>query len=425
MTADALDVRTILAVAVIIAVVQVVGGLIGRLGQPRVIGEIVAGVLLGPSVLGIVAPDLLDLVFPSAVIEALHVIAQLGLVLFMFLVGLELDFGVLRGQGRRVAVTAQASILVPVLLAVPLAVGLYPGFGNGVDPVAFCLFIATAMGITAFPVLARLLRETGLQGSRIGSLSLVCAAVNDLAAWCLLAVVVSVVQATGPAAALRTLGLLLLLVAVMTLVVRPVLARLPDLPLWLVLLVVLVCAWTSDALGGHVVIGAFLAGAVMPRRERWQQSVHTRLDGVVSVLLLPVFFAVVGLSTRIDQLGTLQVWAVVALVIAVATVGKFGGSSLAARLVGERWTDSITIGVLMNTRGLTEVVVLTVGLQLGVISTTMFTIMVLMALTTTVMAAPALRLIRSRDRRQPSCSGPEHPGRESADSRRSARTGSR
>jgi Kef-type K+ transport system membrane component KefB len=339
--------------------------------------------------------------FPAPVIGALQVLAQLGLILFMFLVGLELDLRLLRGQSGRVALIAQASIVVPVALGLPLAWFLYPSLGDGVDRGTFGLFIAAALGITAFPVLARLLRETGLQGSRAGSISLLCAALNDIVAWGLLALVVAMVDAGGPAGVLRMLGLTVCLLAVTLLVLRPILARLPDLPLWSVLLIALACALTSQAIGGHVVLGAFLAGVLMPDRPQWRRAVRARLDGVVSVLLLPIFFAMVGLSTRVDELTSPAIWAVVLLVIAVATVGKFAGSTLVARLTGETRRDSVTIGVLMNTRGLTEVVFLSVGLQLHIITPRLFTVMVLMAVVTTMMAAPALQVIGRRGEAEP------------------------
>ncbi|MGR7028199.1 cation:proton antiporter [Geodermatophilus sp. URMC 62] len=393
--AAAANVRTLLAVAVVIAGVRLVGWLVARMGQPQVMGEIVAGIVLGPSVLGLVWPDAVGYLFSASVIDALRVLAQLGLVLFMFLVGTELDHAALRGQRLRVAVIAQASVVVPVAMAVPLALWLYPRLGDGGDLLGFCLFVAAAMAVTAFPVLARLLRDTGLARSRVGVLSLVCAALNDMVAWFLLAVVVAVLRADGPGEVTNTLVLTTGFVTVMLGVVRPLLVRLPSPPLWCALLVAILSAAVTEQIGTHAILGAFVAGVVMPRREEWRESLHGRLDGVVSVVLLPIFFAVVGLSTRIDELTGYHL-ALAGVVVAVAIAGKFGGSSLAARCAGERWPEAITIGVLMNTRGLTEVVLLTIGLQLGVITSTFFTIMVLMALITTLMAAPVLRLIGAR-----------------------------
>ncbi|MBP2708515.1 cation:proton antiporter [Microbispora sp. RL4-1S] len=387
---------TLLALGVIMLVIWAVGRLVGRIGQPRVIGEIIAGILLGPSLLGVVAPSAGRYLFPASVVSALGVLAQVGLVLFMFMIGLELDFGRLRGHGARLASVAGASIVVPLVLAVGLALVLYPGYGGGVDELVFCLFVGAAMAITAFPVLARLLKESGLAGTRIGTLSLVSAAVNDVVAWCLLAFVIALSRAAGAGDGVWTPVLAVAYVAVMLGVVRPALARLDTVPIWLALVVALLAAWAADRAGIHVVFGGFMAGAVMPRRAEWQRSVHDRLDVVVTHLLLPVFFVMTGLSTHIEGLRTAGVWGVVVLVVAVATAGKLGGTALAARAVGERWTDAFTLGVLMNTRGLTELVVLSVGLQLGIISSTMFTVMVLMALVTTLMAPPLLRLVQRR-----------------------------
>ncbi|MEV4296114.1 cation:proton antiporter domain-containing protein [Microbispora rosea] len=387
---------TLLALGVIMLVVWAVGALVSRIGQPRVIGEIIAGILLGPSLLGLLAPAAGTYLFPASVVSALGVLAQVGLVLFMFMIGLELDFGRLRGQGARLASVAGASIVVPFVLAIGLALVLYPGYGAGADELVFCLFIGAAMAITAFPVLARLLKESGLAGTRVGTLSLVSAAVNDVVAWCLLAFVIALSRATGAGDGLMTLVLAVVYVAAMLGVVRPLLARMDNVPIWLALVVALLAAWLADRAGIHVIFGGFVAGAVMPRQPEWRRTVHERLDMVVTHLLLPVFFVMTGLSTHVEGLRTAGVWGVALLVIVVATAGKFGGTALAARAAGERWTDAFTLGVLMNTRGLTELVVLSVGLQLGIISSTVFTVMVLMALVTTLMAPPLLRLIARR-----------------------------
>lgn len=391
-TVDA-KVWTLLALGVIVVVVWAVGRLVALLGQPRVIGEIIAGILLGPSLLGLLWPTAERFLFPSSVVGTLGALAQLGLVLFMFMIGLELDLGVLRGQSRRLAAVAGASIAVPFVLAIGLAALLYPHYGRGIGEPVFVLFIGAAMAITAFPVLARILRESGLGGTRVGTLSLVAAAVNDIVAWCLLAFVIALSRAGGTGGGVRTLLHASVFVAVMLLVVKPALARLATVPLWLALAVALIAAWCADRAGVHVILGAFLAGAVMPRRPGWQREITERLDPVVSHLLLPVFFVITGLATHVEGLRTVAVWGVVLLVILVATAGKLGGTTLAARLTGEGWRDALTLGVLMNTRGLTELVVLTVGLELGVIDDTLFTVMVLMALVTTLAAPPGLRLV--------------------------------
>ncbi|MFI1995383.1 cation:proton antiporter [Actinoplanes sp. NPDC020271] len=398
-------VATLLALAAIILTVWVFGRLLGRIGQPPVIGEIVAGIVLGPSLLGLLAPEASRWLFPAPVVSALGILAQVGLVLFMFMIGMELDLRRLRGHGTRVVTTAVASIVVPLALALVLAVALYPAYGGSVNKLVFCLYIGAAMAITAFPVLARILKDTGLAGTRVGTISLVSAAINDAFAWCLLAFVLALGRAGGPGGGIRTIVLSVIFVAVMIFAVRPLLARLGDVPIWLALLVMLLAAWCADQAGIHVIFGGFLAGAIMPRREAWLRSVHERLDVVVSYLLLPVFFVMSGLSTHVEGLRTAAVWGVVALVIVVAALGKLGGTAVSARLVGESWTDAVTLGVLMNTRGLTELVVLSIGLQAGLISSTVYTVMVLMALVTTLMAPPLLRLIEAR--RRPVTAGSE------------------
>ena len=397
--AAAANIQVLLSVGAVVVSVRAVGWLVAKVGQPRVMGEIIAGVLLGPSVLGLVWPEALEFLFPAGVISALKVLAQFGLALFMCLIGMELNFRSLRGQGRRAVAISQASIVLPMVLGCTLALWLYPAYGNGVDRLGFVLFMGAAMSITAFPVLARLLQETGLIRTRTGVLAMTCAAIDDVTAWCLLAVVVATMTSSGFTDAVLTVALAVLYVLVMLRGIAPLLARFERVPVWLVLVVVLVSAWTTEQIGIHAIFGGFLAGVVMPRRDPWRRELHDRMETLVTYLLLPVFFVVVGLGTRVDMLTSPALWAVTALVIAVAVAGKFGGATLAARASGETWRSSATIGLLMNTRGLTEIVILTVGLELGVITPTLFTIMLLMAIVTTLMATPLLRLIRLPDER--------------------------
>jgi Kef-type K+ transport system membrane component KefB len=387
------NVRVLVSLAVVIGAARAAGWAISKVGQPRVHGEILAGIILGPSVLGQLFPGLMDYLFPPEVVSGLKVLAQLGLVLFMFLIGLELDLDKLRGHGHRAFVISQTSIITPILLGVALGAWLYPRLGEDVDRVGFLLFLGAAMAITAFPVLARVLQETGLDKTRIGVLAITCAAVDDVTAWCVLAVVVAIVNATGPEDAVRIIGLSVAFVIGMLVVLRPLVRNAGSVPLWAAICLALVCAWTTELIGIHAIFGAFMAGAVMPRRSSVQHEIRERLETPTLTFLLPVFFVVVGLSTRIDLLNSLYLWGITALVIAVAILGKWGGSMLAARAVGETWQDAAAIGILLNTRGLTELVILSVGLELGVITPTLFTIMVLMALVTTLMATPLLALI--------------------------------
>lgn len=401
LTAAQLNVRVLLALAVVILACRAAGWAMAKIGQPRVQGEILSGILLGPTLLGQLWPRASSYLFPDAVVDALVVLAQIGLVLFMFLIGLSFDLDELRGLGRKAVVISYASIIAPLVLGATLGLWLHPRFGDGAPRLGFVLFMGTAMAVTAFPVLARVLQETGLTHTRVGVLSITCAAVGDVTAWCVLAVVVAVVDSSGLRSITETVVMSVVFFIAMLYAVRPLLMKLPTVPLWLALCLALLAAWVTEEIGIHAIFGAFMAGAVLPRRAELQQQIHERLEQITVTFLLPVFFVVVGLSTRLDTLNSGYLWAVTALVIATAIAGKFGGSMAAAWAVGETPRDAAAIGVLMNTRGLTELVILTVGLELGVITPTMFTIMVMMALATTLMATPILAWISPDYRRVP------------------------
>jgi K+:H+ antiporter len=261
MTTAQVNVRVLVALTIVILAAMAAGWAISKIGQPRVHGEILAGILLGPSLLGLVWPGALDYLFPTEVVGALKVLAQIGLVVFMFLIGLELDLNKLRGHGHKALVISQTSILAPITLGGLLALWLYPRFGDGADKLGFILFLGAAMAITAFPVLARVLQETGLYHTRIGVLTITCAAVDDVTAWCVLAVVVAIVKSTGAADAIQTILLSLLFLAVVLRVVRPILARLPTVPLWLAVSLALLGAWITEEIGIHAIFGAFMIGA--------------------------------------------------------------------------------------------------------------------------------------------------------------------
>lgn len=399
MTPVEINVRILLSLAVVIGASRVAGWAISKIGQPRVHGEILAGILLGPSLLGIVWPNALAYLFPGDIVDALRVLAQVGLVLFMFLIGLELDLAKLRDNGHKALVISPASIIAPMGLGALLALWLYPRLGEGADQLGFTLFIGAAMAITAFPVLARVLQETGLYHTRIGVLTITCAAVDDVTAWCVLALVVAVVEASGFAEALQTIGLSLVFLIAILKLVGPALKRMPAVPLWMTICLALSSAWITEMIGIHAIFGAFIAGTAVPRTADVQRKIRRRLEPAVTTFLLPVFFVVVGLATRVDLLDDAYLWGVTLLVIGTAIAGKWGGSMIAARLVGETWRDAASIGILLNTRGLTELVILTVGLELGVINSTLFTMGVLMALVTTLMATPLLAVILPPHRR--------------------------
>jgi len=382
---------TLLQIIIIVVCGRALGLLLRRFGQPAVIGEIAAGILLGPSAFGYLAPNAFAFVFPAASIPALQSLSQIGLILFMFLVGLEFAPELVRERKRTVVVISHVSIIVPFLLGTALAVYLHPRVSDpGVTFRSFALFLGTAMSITAFPVLARILEERQMLRTKLGTTAIGCAAVDDVTAWCILAFVVMLVRAGNLSALAIKLALLAIYVVAMIFVVRPLLAK-PSLTAALIL--ALASAWITEQLGIHALFGAFLAGAIMPRDE----TLARQMQGI-SVIFLPLFFAVTGLRTNIGLLHTPALWFCCALVLAVAIAGKLGGATLSAVTVGFNWRDATAIGILMNTRGLMEMVVLNIGLDIGVVSRPLFTMIVIMALVTTAMTAPLLDRVVLRAR---------------------------
>ena len=400
-------VKVLLALTVIMITARIVGWLFARINQPAVIGEVVGGILLGPSLLGRLFPEAAAFLLPPDAAPFLGVIAQIGVILYMFLIGLELDLGVLRARLSMTIVISAASIVVPFALGGGLAFGLFESLAPaGVPFSSFLLFIGVSMSITAFPVLARILGDRGLQKTPMGTLALTCAAINDAIAWCLLALVVGVMQAT-PAAAIRTVVLTFLYIAMMltagrAIVVRAVArldrsARIGEQSLALVLVAVLLSAVATEFIGIHAIFGAFLLGAIIPHHSKVSALAHERLADIVRVMFLPAFFAFTGLRTEIGLMQTAEDWLLCGVIIVVATVGKFGGTTLAAKITGLDWRDSAALGILMNTRGLVELIVLNIGLDLGVITPRLFTMLVIMALATTMATTPILMaLLKAR-----------------------------
>jgi Kef-type K+ transport system membrane component KefB/nucleotide-binding universal stress UspA family protein len=396
--------RLLAQAVVIIAASRLVGLLTRRISQPFVIAEVVAGILLGPSLLGWLAPEFSAALFPKESLGIMQMIAQLGVVLFMFLVGLELDPKLLRGRGHTSVAISHTSIVVPFLLGTGLAFYMKDDFSSPAVPMtAFALFMGVAMSITAFPVLARILTERHLLRTRVGAVTIACAAVDDVTAWCILAFVVAITRSAGFTGAFVTTGLVLVYIAVMFIVARPLLVRLaaraatPDAMsqniVAVVLMLVFVSAWTTELIGVHALFGAFLFGAMMPKEGGFSRALAEKLEDLVLVALLPLFFAYSGLRTEIGLLDSPTDWIMCALIIVLACVGKFGGSAIPARLTGLSWRESSALGLLMNTRGLMELIVLNIGLDLGVISPTVFSMMVLMALFTTFMTTPILEWV--------------------------------
>lgn len=391
-------------IAAILVVSRSLGVLMKRIGQPLVIAEVLAGIVLGPSLLGWLWPAAMTGLFPKTSLPSLALLAQVGLVLFMFLIGLELDPKLLRGKTRSSVVISHSSIVVPFLLGAALAVGIYDEYSaTSVDFLSFWLFLGVAMSVTAFPVLARILSERNLISSRVGAIAIACAAVDDVTAWCLLSFVVAIARARGVEGALWTTALALVFITFMILVVRPFLGRvgarvgradaLSHTMVALVLFLLVVSASITEIIGIHALFGAFLFGAILPKEGQLAEKLAERLETVAVVLLLPLFFAYSGLRTQIGLVNTPRDWAVTGIIIAIATVGKFGGSTLAGRFTGLRWREASAIGILMNTRGLMELIVLNLGLDLGVLSPTVFTMMVIMALVTTVTTTPILKWV--------------------------------
>ena len=404
----------LLQVTLIVAAARLMGMLFARMKQPPVIGEMVAGILLGPSLFGLLSPAAMDFVFPASSMGSLKLLSQLGVVLFMFLVGMDLDLSHLRQKAHAAVMVSHASIFLPLLLGVALALFLYSSQApEGVPFSSFALFMGVAMSITAFPVLARILEERKLMKTPLGNTSIACAAVDDVTAWCLLAVVVAIARASGMGPAFLTVGLAVAFIGTMVFVVRPWVDRTLGKEahgrglIAGTLVFAFAAAWFTELIGIHALFGAFLAGVVAPTSKAFRKALRERLEVLVSVLLLPLFFAFTGLRTQIGLLDDMGSWLICAAVIAVAVAGKLGGGALAARWTGMSWSDSFSIGALMNTRGLMELIVLNLGYDLGILSREIFTAMVLMALVTTFMTGPLLELAKVFKRREAVAVAPE------------------
>jgi Kef-type K+ transport system membrane component KefB len=389
----------LLEIAVIIAVARLLGMVFRAVQQPQVIGEVVAGILLGPSLLGWLAPATAATLFPPSTLPFLKVLSEIGIIVFMFLVGLELDAALLRRRGRVAVVISVTGIALPFALGAAAAPALYPDLaGPKATAIGFSLFLGAAMAITAFPVLARILKERGMLRSRLGALALTCAAVDDVVGWSLLSLVAAVGAAGSELGVLGVLAQVVVYAAAMLGLVRPLLARLAartrgrvtaDL-LAAMLVLLMVSALATQWIGIHAIFGAFVFGVVVPKADGFARQLGEKVEDFATVFLLPLYFAYTGLRMQIGLLAGASEWATAAALIAIAVTGKLGGTYLAARLVGLGRRDAAALGVLVNTRGLMELIILNLGLDLGLISPTVFAMMVLMAIATTLMAAPAL-----------------------------------
>jgi Kef-type K+ transport system membrane component KefB len=401
--------RLLIQLLVIIVSAHLAGALFRRLGQPAVVGEMAAGIVLGPSLFGWIAPNAFAFVFPLDTIDTLRLLSQVGVCLFMFAVGMELDVRHVARRAHAAIAVSHASIMVPYLLGVFAAYFLYSGLAQpGATFTAFALFMGVSMSVTAFPVLARILQERNLSNTPLGSTALTCAAVDDVTAWSILAFVVAVSQAGSVAGSALSLLLVIVFVAAMWFGVRPGLPRaLGDAALRsdpskstlaLIICIVVAASLATEVIGIHALFGAFLAGAVMPEAHDFRRRISLRVESFSSVLLLPLFFTFTGLRTELGLLAGGTDWLLCLGIIAIATLGKVGGSAVAARITGLSWGDALQLGALMNTRGLMELIVLNMGLDLGILSPRIFTILVIMALATTVLTAPLLTLFGNRSR---------------------------
>jgi Kef-type K+ transport system membrane component KefB len=403
--------HVLLALVVVIIAARVCGALCKRIHQPPVIGEVLAGILLGPSLLGRVSPTAMSYLLPPAVAPFLSIIAQIGVILFMFLVGLELDTSQLKHRTHATVAISHASIVVPFVLGSALALWLYPTLSTSDVPFGvFALFLGVSLSVTAFPVLARILTDRGIQRTRMGVVTLTCAAVDDVTAWCLLAFLMAVAKAKISGAVV-TFGLTGLYLGFMLIVARPLVARavraqeirksVSQTALAAVLVGLLLSTLATEVAGIHAIFGAFLLGAIIPHDSLLARDLIHRLEDLVVVLFLPAFFAFTGMRTQLGLVhGTTQ-WLLCAVILVTASVGKFGGSFAAARVTGLGTRDAASLGILMNTRGLMELIVLNLGLDLHILSPTLFAMLVIMAVVTTFATTPILHLLTRNTAAEP------------------------
>jgi Kef-type K+ transport system membrane component KefB len=392
-----------IAVVVVMLFARLCGSLMPKIRQPRVMGEVLAGILLGPTLFGALDPGLQSKVFASDIVPYIGVAANLGLVFYMFLIGLEVDLGQLRGRARMTLAVSNTALLVPLMLGLLVALPLYTLLAPDIRFAAFALFVAVSMSITAFPVLARIISERRMTKRPLGTLALSAAAVDDVSAWFLIALATAVAGAGSGVVVLETIGWAAVFCLVMAFAVRPVMARaavaydeaghVPGTWVTVIFAGVLLSAITTETIGIAVIFGAFVMGLAMPRHAGLSEDVTQRVEDFVLTLLLPLFFAYTGLRTNVELLGSGQLVAITVGLCALAIVGKYGGTLIAARVIRLPWRQSAVLGALMNTRGLTELIVLNLALSTGAISQALFTALVIMALVTTFMAGPLIRLL--------------------------------
>ena len=394
----------LLQIISILLVSRIFGWLFKKIGQPTVIGEILAGIVLGPSLLGYFYPQAFHFLFAANSLGNLYILSQLGLILFMFTVGMDLNLSALRDKMGVTYVISHASIVIPYFFGMLLSFFIYQEFASArTDFLSFALFIGISMSITAFPVLARIVQEKGLTKTHLGTIAIASAAINDVTAWCILAAAIAIAKTGSGVSSLYTIGFSVLYVLVMMLIIRPFLKRVGDIYsnsevlnksiIAFLLLILILSAFITQVIGIHALFGAFLAGVVMPQLPNFRRLVIEKIEDVSVTLLLPLFFVFTGLRTEIGLLNSPYLWGICGIFILVAITGKFVGGAFTARILGESWKDSLSIGVLMNTRGLMELIVLNIGYEMGILPPAIFVMLVIMALVTTFMTTPVLSLI--------------------------------
>ncbi|MDH4262229.1 MAG: cation:proton antiporter [Spirochaetia bacterium] len=395
---------TLIQIIIILTLAGIFGYLFRLIGQPSVIGEILGGILLGPSFLGWISPSLFEVLFPVSSFPTLELLSQLGLCLFMFIIGMEIDLTLFRRSAQSALVISHSAILIPFMLGVLSAIWIYPSHSpEGISFLSFSLFIGIAMSITAFPVLARIVQERGLTKTHLGTMAITSAAINDITAWPVLTLIVAIANSSSLEHALYTFLYSIVFILSMIYVVKPLLKRagrvyvskenLTKGATTIIFLIILISSLTTESIGIHALFGSFLVGAIMPKESNLKKLFVEKIEDFSMVLLLPLFFAYTGLRTNIGLLSG-DLISIFFLILGLAIAGKIGGSAIAALITGETLKNSISIGVLMNTRGLMELIVLNIGYDLGILSEDIFTIMVAVALLTTVLTGPLLSVIQ-------------------------------
>lgn len=399
----------LLQLLLIVTTSRLMGGLFRRFHQPAVIGEIISGILLGASFLGQYFPDLFHFLFPASSFHNLEWVSKIALAVFMFLIGMELDTTQLKQNMRQVFILSQCSVFIPfclgigvALLAYPAEMGLFQNHTNG-HYAHFVLFLGISFGVTAFPVLARIVKARGMEKSMLGTLTLSIAAISDILAWGLLAILMAIVKAGSPGQIILGIAQAILFIAFIIFILKPLTrqlfirtsaARYGEYVIAIIALLLLAgCAWASEKLGLHLLFGAFMAGALIPHHENLKEDLMQRLTRTGLHWLLPVFFVLNGLRLQLSALESASWWLLCGMIIVIASLGKILGTALPARLLKMPWPDSIRLGILMNTKGLVEIVVLNIGYEMGILPTAWFSVLVIMAIVSTLMTNPLLDLV--------------------------------